>query len=65
MKFKAIIKYLVKNNINYKQNGRAGGPGRAYSRYQVNQLQFLTAVMSNSGSRNGFTEAAFFFPWVN
>ena len=36
----AIMEYLVKNNINYKQNGRAGGSGRAYSRYQVNQLQF-------------------------
>jgi hypothetical protein len=36
------MKYSVKNNMNYTEDGCGGGLayGRALSHYQVNQLQF-------------------------
>jgi hypothetical protein len=42
MKSIAIMKYSVKNNMNYTQDGCGGGLayGGALSHYQVNQLQF-------------------------
>ena len=36
MKSNAFMKYSVKNNMNYTQDGCGGGYGRAWSHYQIN-----------------------------
>jgi hypothetical protein len=69
MKSIAIMKYSVKNNKNYTQDGCGGGLayGGALSHYQVNQLQFWqqswAILLRTSGAEMASLGEGKFFPW--
>ena len=68
MKSIAIMKYSVKNNMNYTQDGcGARRLWKGIISLSSKSTAILTAIMSNSashfGGRNGFTGGGKFFPW--